>query len=192
MDESRTPRLTYRVELPGGIGRLEDAALYVMEKCVDADAFGLTKLNKILWRADFRAYAERRLPVTGRQYQRLPQGPVPVEMPIVIDNLLSVGAMRIDDRPVISFVERRPIALQRPALRFFSPDDLSFLDASVEHYWSLSGRRTSADSHGIAWSTRANGEPMPYELSLLLDEKLPEADLMRLASLGREHGWRSA
>jgi hypothetical protein len=61
MQESQIPRLTYRVELPGGQVRLREAALYVMKKCENLHFFGLTKLNKILWKADFSAFAARRV-----------------------------------------------------------------------------------------------------------------------------------
>lgn len=191
MDESQTPRLTYKVELPGGQSRLQEAALYIMEKCAEAEAFGLTKLNKILWRADFRAYASRRLPVTGRQYQRLPQGPVPVEMFPVLQEMLRYEYVRIERRPVGPYEEQRPIPLVKPSLRYFSPDDLAYLDASVADYWGHSARDVSEDSHGVAWATRENGDPMAYDLALLLDAPLAEDEAQRLANIGRKMGWRT-
>lgn len=163
MDQSAAPRLTYMVNLPGGQSRLKEASLYVMEKAQDAERFGLVKLNKILWRADFRAYAERRMPVTGRQYQRLKDGPAPVEMPIILDALLVDKAIEIDKRRVISFYESRPVALARPSLRWFSPDDLRYLDEAIQFHWEHTGRKVSKDSHGVAWETRHNGEHMPYD-----------------------------
>lgn len=192
MDESRTPRLTFKVTLPGGQRRLREAALYVMGKCADAEAFGLTKLNKILWRADFRAYAARRVPVTGRQYQRLAQGPAPVEMLPVLQDMQRDGEMRIEKRPVGPFEEQRPIALVEPSLRYFSADDLAYLDAAIEGYWNHSGRDVSRDSHGVAWETRANGDPMPYDLALLSDDVLDAWEIDHFSRLAQERGWRSA
>ncbi|WP_120716673.1 Panacea domain-containing protein [Tsuneonella amylolytica] len=191
MDESRAPRLTYKVHLPGGQSRLREAALYVMQKCKGAEFFGLTKLNKILWKADFTAFASRRVPVTGRQYQRLQQGPAPVEMLPVLNDLERDGYIKIARRLQGHLEEKRPVALVEPALRFFSADDLSYLDAAIEQYWSYSGRGVSADSHGVAWETRENGDPMPYELSLLSDEKLSAADSLVFLDIGRKRGWRT-
>lgn len=192
MDESQTPRLTFRVNLPGGQRRLHEASLYIMSKCSNAEWFGLTKLNKILWRADFRAYATRRVPVTGRQYQRLPQGPAPYEMLPVLQDMQRDGEMRIEKRPVGSFEEHRPIALVPASLRFFSADDLAYLDAAIDDYWHHTGRGVSKDSHGIAWETRANGDPMPYDLALLADDTLDAWEADRFSRLARERGWRSA
>ncbi len=191
MDESRTPRLTYKVDLPGGQDRLKEAALHIMRRCEDAERFGLTKLNKILWRADFKAYAARRMPVTGRLYQRLQQGPAPVEMLPLLQEMQLAKLMRIEPVPVRNFTEHRPVALVEPSLRYFSPDDLVYLDAAVDYFWDYSGRAVSKESHGVAWETRSNGDPMPYDLALLSDERLTEAEATRFAHLGTKRGWQS-
>ena len=72
------------MRLPGGQGRLREMVLYVCAACRDAERFGKVKLNKILWRADFKAFAERRVPLTGRTYQKLAAVPAPLEMPLVL------------------------------------------------------------------------------------------------------------
>lgn len=191
MDLSIAPHLTYKVDLPGGQTRLREAALYVMDACQGADAFGLTKLNKMLWKADFEAYAARRVPVTGRQYQRLPQGPAPVEMLPVLQDLQKDGFVQIEKRKVGNFFESRPIPLAKPSLRYFSQDDISFVDRAITFYWDLTGRGVSRDSHGVAWSTRENGDLMPYDLALLSDDPLSESEIDRFSRLGQERGWRS-
>lgn len=191
MDQSNLPRLTYKVDLPGGQSRLREAALYVMEKCSTLEWFGLTKLNKILWRADFEAYAARRMPVTGRMYQRLAQGPAPIEMLPILDEMQGGGLMKIDKIPVGRFQEKRPVALASPSLRYFSADDLAYLDQSIEFYSAHTGRGASKQSHGVAWNTRHNGDPMPYELSLLSDDELSGNDQSKFSAMGQEQGWHS-
>jgi len=192
MDQSSTPRLIYAFALPGGQARLHEASLYVIEKCAEAEFFGLTKLNKMLWRADFQAYAGRRQPVTGRQYHRLKFGPAPVEMPIVLDELLAFGAIKLEKRQKIDFYENRPMACQSANHRWFSPDDLRYLDEAVEFYWGSTGRGVSKHSHGVAWETRENGEPMPYNLALLSDDPLTPSETNYFASLGKERNWATA
>jgi hypothetical protein len=191
MDESRTPHVTHKVDLPGGKMRLREAALYVMAKSANLDFFGLTKLNKILWKADFSAFAARRVPVTGRLYQRLENGPAPVEMRPLLDEMVRDGLVRIDLRPAGRYTEQRPVALTEPSLRYFSPDDLSYLDAAIEAYSNHSGSEVSRASHGVAWGTRKNGDPMPYDLALLSDEPLSDGDLERFFEFGRDRLWRS-
>ena len=191
MDQSRTPHLTYKVDLPGGQVRLREAALYVMKKCESLDHFGLTKLNKILWRADFEAFAARRVPVTGRQYQRLRNGPAPVEMKPLLDEMERNEHIRIEYRPAGYHTEQRPMALVEPTMRYFSPDDISYLDAAIEGFERHTGTEVSEASHRVAWKTRSNGDPMPYNLALLSDEKLGERETEYFLTLGAERLWRS-
>lgn len=188
---SGTDRLTYKVHLPGGQGRLKEAALYVMQRYAAADAFGLVKLNKTLWKADFDAFAERGHPVTGRQYQRLQQGPVPFEIVPVVNEMIRDRLVELHISKVFDYDERRPVALAEPNLKNFSPADIAYLDRSVKFYWDKTGREASDLSHGVAWKTRENGDPMPYDLAYLSDEPLPSWHRDRLLALGAKHGWRS-
>lgn len=191
MSDHRTSSLTYKVHLPGGQRRLKEAALYVIQKYESAEVFGLVKLNKTLWKADFDAFAERGHPVTGRQYKRLPQGPVPNEIVPVLNEMIRDGLIVITPARVFDFDEKRPKALAEPNLKEFSPADLEYLDRSIAFYWEKTGREASDLSHGVAWKTRANGDPMPYDLAYLSDEPLQQWEAERLADIGKSRGWRS-
>jgi Protein of unknown function (DUF4065) len=187
-----TPRkLTWRVPLPGGRERLREAILYVSRACEAAPFFGLVKLNKILWRSDFDSFAERGQPVTGCLYQRLPQGPAPIEMRPVLNEMVSDGLLRIDRARIIDFFEQRPIAVAEPNLRFFSRSDLDYFDRAVSVYWEKTGKETSDSSHGAAWATRSDGSPMPYESAYLSDRPLSSHQKRRLLDLAIQHGWKS-
>jgi Protein of unknown function (DUF4065) len=105
------PKLTWKVHLPGGQRRLREAVLYVSKHCESAPLFGLVKLNKIMWRADFDSFAQRGQPVTGRQYQRLPQGPAPAETLPVLNELVADKLLRIERSTVGGYEQQRPIAL---------------------------------------------------------------------------------
>jgi hypothetical protein len=184
-------RLTWKVSLPGGQRRLREAVLYVSRACEQVEYFGLVKLNKIIWRADFESFAQRGQPVTGRQYQRLPQGPAPVEMLPVLNELQADGLLRIERRKVVDFEEQRPVALAEPVLTFFSPSDIECLDRAISAYWDKTGTETSDISHGVGWKSRTDGEPMPYELAYLSDEAIGPGQKARLLTLAAEHHWHS-
>ena len=184
-------RLTYTVELPGGQVRLREMILYVCRAAEEMPRFGKTKLNKILWKADFSAFAARGMPVTGRPYQRLQAGPAPVEMVFVLEEMIERGQLEIQPVTLGPHTEQRVCALEKPSLHFFSSDDLEYVDRAVKEYWELSARETSDDSHGVAWKTRDNLDPMPYETALLSDEELAGSRLTRLKELASELGWKS-
>lgn len=184
--------LTYRVDLPGGQLRLREMILYVSERCSTARHFDKIKLNKILWKADFDAFAARRVPVTGRPYQRLQFGPAPVEMPPLYGEMLQEGLIHLDriDHGNRS-VEQRTVADVRPQLKLFSQDDLSYVDTAIAYYWNKTGNEASDDSYGVAWATRENGDPMPYELALLSDHRLGKVQTEHLLEMARQAGWNS-
>jgi hypothetical protein len=177
---------TVSVDLPGGQNRVRQLVLYVAEKCQGARYFGSIKLNKIIWKADFDSFAERGQPVTGREYRRQKYGPVLREMKPLHDDLLKDGLIRIEPRDFgDDIVERRTVALTSADLSMFSEIDISYVDRSIAHYWEKTGMEASDESHGVAWRTRANGDAMPYESSLLSDRPLLPKQMERLIALAR-------
>ncbi|MFZ3235603.1 MAG: hypothetical protein WA184_09560, partial [Stellaceae bacterium] len=72
---------------------------------------GLIKLNKILWKADFDAYAARNIPVTGRAYQRLELGPAPREMRPLLNEMIRARLIHLEETDFgDGVIEYRPIA----------------------------------------------------------------------------------
>lgn len=186
-------RLTYRVELPGGQLRLRQMILDVSERCRTAARFGRVKLNKVIWKADFDAFAMRRVPVTGRAYQRLKWGPAAIETQPLYSEMLQDGLIHVEKVDLgDGFVEQRTIADISPELTLFSADDLSYVDVAIRYYWEKTGREASDDLHGVAWRTREDGDPMPYELALLSDRQLEDAQAVQLLDLVERSGWSSA
>ncbi len=184
------PRMTLSVDLPGRQARLRQMILYVSSRCAEAKRFGLIKLNKILWKSDFDAYAARGVPVTGRAYQRLALGPAPKEMKPVHREMMQEGLITLE---VVDFgdgiKEQRTIPLVGPDLTLFSPDDIGYVDQAIIYYWNLTGMESSDDSHGAAWLTRHNGDPMPYESAMLSDRRPGPAQMRRAHRMMEERGW---
>ena len=185
--------LTYKVNLAGGQERLAEAILYVSEKCENAQRFGLIKLNKIIWRADFTAFAVRKVPVTGRAYQKLEFGPAPVEMRPLLREMERDKAIEIDSKQLApDVVEQRIFAMVPANRRYFSPSDFEFLDNAIEYYWDKTGMEASDDSHDIGWKTREIGDEMPYELVFLSDDELTGASLAHAVKKAEARRWTSA
>lgn len=185
-------RLTYRVQLPGGQLRLREMVLHVSDRCATARRFGKIKLNKIIWKADFDAYAARRVPVTGRAYQRLKYGPAPVEMAPLYGEMLQDGLITVNRVDLgEGYIEHRTIPEMRPELKLFSPDDLAYVERSIAYYWNLTGEEASDNSHGVAWRSRGDGDPMPYELALLSDAQPSQEQTLRLLEMAGRLGWNS-
>jgi Protein of unknown function (DUF4065) len=188
----RDRRLTYRVELPGGQSRLRELILYVAHQCKSARRFGKIKLYKIIWKADFEAFAERQVPITGRPYQRLRFGPAPVEMAPLLEEMQQDGLLRFESVDLgEGYIELRPVALVAPSMKYFSPDDIEFVDRVIKYYWNKTGKETSDESHGVAWRTRSDYDAIPYEMAFLSDERLSGEAAKKVLSLAAQKGWNS-
>jgi hypothetical protein len=183
------------VKLVGGQDRLRDLILYVAKRCERATRLGRVKLNKIIWKADFDSYAARKVPITGGRYQRLALGPALKDMAPTLQRMRDAGLLR-EDETIFSegaseIIEFRPIALVEPNLSLFTEEDIKFVDAAIAYYWAMTGNETSDDSHGIAWKTRKNGDPMPYELAFLSGKKIGGNQISRFSKTARILGLKS-
>lgn len=184
--------LTKKVRLSGGQDRLVQLILHVCKRNEEARFFGRIKLNKIIWKADFDAFAKRGIPLTGEAYQRLPQGPALRCMKPLLREMLERGLLEERKRDFGSGkVEQRPIARVPADLQWFSADDLNYVDNSIAHYWNMTGTETSDDSHGMAWSTRHDRDDMPYETAYLSDKILGAAQIERARKRAVSEGFRS-
>ncbi len=185
-------RLQEKIDLPGGRDRARDSILYVAKECVRATRFGQVKLNKILWRADFESFSHRGVPVTGRKYQHLPQGPCLVEMVPLQRSMLESGLIRIDQIDLGSgFVEDRVVVQAVVKSELLNDDDYFYLDRSIQHYWDKTAREASDQSHGVAWKITPDKKSIFYELSILSDEIPSQEQMRRLEIEGERRGWFS-
>jgi hypothetical protein len=181
--------LTYSVNLPGGKDRLRELILYVCGRCADAPRFGQAELNKILWKADFEAFAKRGVPVTGRSYQRLKSGPAPIEMPPVLAELIESGELEVSPGDL---GEERLIPTRAADLQpFFSDDDMRFVDDAIDRVGEMTAGKGTDDAQGIAWKSRGDLDPMPYESAYLSDEEPSDELLQRMKLYAQEAGLRS-
>jgi hypothetical protein len=191
MDRPHPHRLTYEVHLAGGRDRLVDLILYVSDRYEKAPKWGKTKLNKVLWRADFTSFLERGVPVTGRPYQRLKNGPAPLEMAPVLGRMISDGLIKVEHRPQGEYSEERIVPLMQANMNKFGPDDIRYIDSAIRYYWDATATEASDDSHGIAWQSREDGDPMPYELAYLSNKPLSRGMIRKLQQIGTDRGWKS-
>lgn len=182
--------LTFTQKLRGGaVNRLTEAIVYVCSVCETDPAFGKTRLNKILFEADFFSFAARGVSITGARYQRLEKGPAPKAMPHRLRDLCETGELHIREVDYLGGVQGKPIALRRPNLDAFSGEDIAILDRVIRESWGRTAGDVSHASHRIEWKTRLNGDDIPYEASWLSNEEPTTAEIDRTRELAAQHGW---
>lgn len=170
--------------------RLAELILYLAEKCERDPSFGATKLNKILAFADFSAYFKTGKPITGAEYMRLPQGPVPRRLRPVRDTLEADHAIAMRVVSVGKYQQQRVVPLRSPDLSIFTAAEIAAVDEIVDIFWNHTAKDVSEFSHGIAWQVAGDKSSIPYEAAFLSDEPLTDYDRVRTAELASERGWK--
>jgi hypothetical protein len=134
---------------------------YVIWKAGRRDRFGATKLNKVLWFADARAFVLTGKPIAGATYIREKWGPVPKQIMPVRAELERDGAIKVtigrSDGDHTKFT-----ALFAPVTTLLSQEELATVD-----YWinyidkSHTATSISDESHDYAWEIAKLGEEIP-------------------------------
>jgi len=171
--------------------RLAELILHISQRCQASPMFGATKLNKILWYADFLAYAETGKPLTGVEYMRLPQGPVPRRLMPIRERLVNDGSLAIAPVERFGFVQQRPVALRKADLSVFTGDEIAIVHRAIEMLSSNTAQGVSSRSHGKAWQVAGETQAgIPYEAAFLSDEKVNRYDKARTKELALRYGWK--
>ena len=156
---------------------------YIVWKAGDKDGFGATKLYKILWFSDARAYMLQGEPITGEIYIREKFGPMPRHGLSIIDELKRDGAIRVSvgdyyGKAIWHFQSAR------------TPDKLSLNDRqreiveySVKHIADEhTATSISEETHDYAWEIAALGEEIPYHAIFATRIRDPEDEELKWAS----------
>ena len=107
-----------------------------------------TKLNKLLFYADFTHYKEYTVSITGARYAHLPYGPAPDNFQHYIAALHhEEGAIQIEERAFDGYAGEFLSALKEPDLSLFSTTELKVLAAIKEHFASFTSTAISDLSH---------------------------------------------
>lgn len=149
--------------------------------------WGVTKLNKILWLADFVAYGRTGKSITGMEYQRNTYGPTLTKF-LQLQKKLEGKGIAIQERKVEEHTERRPIALREPDMAVFSPEEKALIDGAISKFGKLSARTISNMTHEeFAWLLVDMNETIPKELIFFTRRDLTDAEVQYGQALARTH-----
>lgn len=128
-----------------------------------------TKLNKLLFYADFVNYHLRGNSISGSRYVHLPYGPVPDGYEETLETLNHYGVVDISKQNSAELVRSG----DRSAVNFLTAEERSTLSWVLETYGSLSASQLTDISHQEkAYNNTRAGEEIAYEYAKFL-AKLP-------------------
>lgn len=146
--------------------RLERLSLYIASRSANDPKFGKTKLAKILFFSDFLAYVVIGDSITGAEYKRLTQGPVPVAMYSAIKRIVKAGTGSIAETGYFNRDQQRLVALKPVDLEGFSANEIALVDEIMEALRDADASAVSALSHTeAAWTCVPELETIPYHLA---------------------------
>jgi hypothetical protein len=148
--------------------KLAELLLYLSQRLGDEPAAGSTKLNKLLFFADFIHFRHHGRPITGAEYQRLPYGPAPRRLLPVRQMLLRRGDAELVDETYLGQIQQRLLPRRGADLSRFSEAEIATVEEILGH---LAGR-TALDltnlSHRVpGWDLFDENETIPYEIAFL-------------------------
>ena len=150
---------------------------YICWKCENPSILGSTKLNKVLWFSDVLAYLNWGRSITGETYIKRQFGPVPKHILPILDELRDEQAIVIRDSAYYGNPKRDFIALSKPDLGEFSPDEISLIDSTIERVCRRhTAKSISEITHDDIWKMAALGEEIPVSamFSCRVGEVTPE------------------
>ena len=153
------------IKLQGFCDKLEELVLHVAVMSEKDARFGSTKLNKLIWTADFKAFCQTGRTITGATYQKEKYGPVPKAMPIVLERLQTEGRLCVKPTRIGFWTAARPVAIpgSKPDLTAFSQQELATVDKVIAESFGKTGTDMSTESHKhLAYKVAKIGDTIPF------------------------------
>lgn len=169
--------------------RVRQLILFIAERCQADPNFGMTKLVKVLYRADFESFARYGESITGSQYKKFPYGPVSEAALDMRNKMREQGEVTVAKEGYSPYLRDRVIPLQEADLGSFSGRDIALIDGVIQMFRGLTATDVSEFSHDHAWKAAADYEMIPYEAALLSDHPPTEDDIARAHELSTKYGW---
>lgn len=143
--------------------KLSQMVLHISEISKDDPAFGLTKLNKILFTADFLAYCAWGKPITESNYIHLDNGPAPKEMKPTLEKLKTSGHATVETRDYFGHTQKRIVPQIGSDTSKFTKEELKLIKDVIDVFKDAHGSGLSDWSHTLVpWIYTKNREKIPY------------------------------
>jgi len=161
----------YRISQPElNVAKFKQILLYILERTAGKPNVGETVLYKLLYFCDFNYYELYEAHLTGAEYRKLPYGPVPQKLELILNQMLLNKQIQRIKTDFHGYPQTRYLPLIKPDLSKISGAEKQIIDQVIERFsdWSASG--ISDFSHkDMPWKASAEGEVIDYELAFYRD-----------------------
>jgi hypothetical protein len=171
--------------------KFKEMILYFAKRGQDAGlVIGSTKLNKLLFFSDFRAYWRLGTPISGARYQKLKRGPAARQLVPMQDQMLADGEVQWKPKPQNEWDDvLLPISV--PNLGVFSRDEIAVMDEVFEDLRPFNAEAVSDYSHlrSAGWQAVDERDDIPYESAFVSADPAPQEAIELGRELAARYGW---
>lgn len=150
--------------MPSGYNpaRFLEAVMYIAWRTRDDARFGRVKMAKTLFYADFEAYADDGVAVTGATYEHWRFGPFPPQLYTAESELVRTGSAELKHAE-FEGDEWKLVGRVAPDTSHLSDYHKALLDLKIDELAEQSSAQVSDESHDHpAWLVTQDREQIPY------------------------------
>jgi putative zinc finger/helix-turn-helix YgiT family protein len=123
-----------------------------------------TKLNKLLFYADFKHFKDYAVSITGARYAHIPFGPAPNKYALYFATLIENDAIKVEEDLIGEFIGEEFISVKEPDFPLFSDSELKILATVKEYFKDFTAKRITDFSHDEkAYKETVPGDIISYE-----------------------------
>jgi len=156
-----------RISIPKlEVNKFQNILLYILEKCAGKPNVGETVLYKLLYFSDFNYYELYEEHLTGSKYRKLPFGPVPQKIDVIINQMINSSLIQRIKTEYYGLQQTRYIPLQKSRLTELKASEKDVVDNVINQMSDWSASVISNYSHkDLPWLATKEGEEISYELA---------------------------
>jgi hypothetical protein len=148
--------------------KFTELLLHVAERLQGDRAGGATKLNKVLFFAEFTHVRRHGAVISGCAFQKLEHGPAPRQLVPVRTRLVATGDAELRTEDFLGRPQHRLVPLRPADLSVFSEQERETIEDVLSQLAGLTAREVSELSHDEpGWCLTELGETIPYGAALL-------------------------
>jgi transcriptional regulator with XRE-family HTH domain len=169
--EIEPPKLNERISVPSlKVNKFKNVLLYILERCAGKPNVGETVLYKLLYFSDYNYYELYEEHLTGAKYRKLPFGPVPQKLDLIIKQMIDAGQLQRVKTEYHGFPQTRYLPLVKANLTELKASEKDIIDKVIEQMSDWSASAISDYSHkDLPWLVSKEGEEINYELAFYRD-----------------------
>jgi uncharacterized phage-associated protein len=134
--------------------------------------FGATKLNKLLFFADFLSFLNYEASISGGEYEARPEGPMLRGFYDLRDQMTGKD-IEVRPQDFRGYEQHKTFALRPANVAAFSSEEMGTIMRVLNEYRSMNASQISALSHEfLGWQAVDFGEVIPYETALVSTREL--------------------